>query len=89
MTPSAERPTARADLTIIELDGEAVVYDDTTGELHHLNPSASIVMSLCDGTLTVADMADAISDALAVPVDDLAVHVRGAVERLSEAGLIR
>jgi hypothetical protein len=28
-----QRPTLRDDLTVVELDGEAVVYDDRTGDL--------------------------------------------------------
>ncbi|MGH2784267.1 MAG: PqqD family protein [Actinomycetota bacterium] len=88
MTASAGRPTTREDLTSIELDGEIVVYDEVTGALHHLNPSASIVMSLCDGTLSIEDMALAISEVVDVPVADLIVQVRSAIERLAEAGLI-
>ena len=45
------KPKARDDLTVVELDGEAVIYDEETTELHHLNPTATIVFALCDGSI--------------------------------------
>ncbi len=47
------KPKVRDDLTVVELDGEAVIYDEETTELHHLNPTATIVFGLCDGTATM------------------------------------
>ena len=58
------KPKVRDDLTVVELDGEAVIYDEETTELHHLNPTATIVFGLCDGTSTMAEMAADISDGL-------------------------
>jgi hypothetical protein len=46
MSSPASRPSLREDLTTVALDGEAIVYDETSGELHHLNPAATIVFSL-------------------------------------------
>ena len=43
------KPKVRDGLTVVELDGEAVIYDEETTELHHLNPTATIVFGLCDG----------------------------------------
>ena len=82
------RPSVRPDLTIVELDGEAVVYDDASGELHHLNPSATIVLSLCDGSTTVEEMISLISEASGYIAPELADQVRDTLERFSAAGLI-
>ena len=43
-------PKARDELTVVHLDGESVVYDASSGDLHHLNMSATAVLDLCDGT---------------------------------------
>lgn len=88
MTPPASRPSKRQDLTIVELDGEAVVYDETSGELHHLNPSATIVLGLCDGTLTVEEISSAVSEAFGLAPDEVLTHVQSAVQRFAEAGLL-
>lgn len=82
------RPRLREDLTIVELDGEAVIYGEAGGELHHLNPSATIVLSMCDGKRTVEGMAEAVSGAFGLPVDDVLPQVRSVVERFAEAGLL-
>ena len=88
MTSPAERPAQRPDMTTVEIDGEAVVYDEATGRLHHLNPSATIVFGLCDGTLTVDEMAAMVSETFGVPLGDVAEQVRTAVRTFAEAGLL-
>jgi PqqD family protein of HPr-rel-A system len=88
MTPPATRPSLREGLTTVELDGEAVVYDETNGELHHLNAAATIVLSLCDGTLSVEEIASAVSDAFELSLDQVLPDVRAAVERFGQAGLL-
>lgn len=88
MTPPAWRPKQRERLTIVELDGEAVVYDEDVGELHHLNPPAAIVLSLCDGRRTVDQMADEVSSAFGVSVEDVLPQMRSVLERFAEAGLL-
>ena len=62
------KPKVRDGLTVVELDGEAVIYDEETTELHHLNPTATIVFGLCDGSATMAEMAADLSAAFEVPV---------------------
>jgi PqqD family protein of HPr-rel-A system len=82
------KPTVRRDLTVVELDGEAVIYDEGTGELHHLNPTATIVFGLCDGTATMRELATDIADAFGVPRDEVESQVRAVVRRFRAAGLL-
>lgn len=88
MTSPASRPSVRKDLTTVELDGEAVVYDETNGELHHLNAAATIVLLLCDGSLSVEEMASAVAEAFGVAVVETLPQIRDAVERFGQAGLL-
>lgn len=88
MSEPRSRPRLREDLTIVELDGEAVVYDEANGELHHLNPSATVVLSLCDGARTISAMAEAVSEAFGVRLDEVTPQVGSVVERFAEAGLL-
>ncbi|MFB3738222.1 MAG: HPr-rel-A system PqqD family peptide chaperone [Candidatus Velamenicoccus archaeovorus] len=82
------KPKARTDLTVVELDGEAVIYDEDSGDLHHLNPTATIVFGLCDGTSTMREMSEDLSAAFGVPRDEIERQVRALVRQLRKVGLL-
>ncbi len=82
------KPKVRDDLTVVELDGEAVIYDDETSELHHLNPTATIVFGLCDGASTMREISSDIAQAFKVPVGEVEPQVRSLVRRFRKSGLL-
>jgi hypothetical protein len=82
------RPKVREDLTVVELDGEAVIFDEETTDLHHLNPTATIVFGLCDGTSTIPQMSLEISEAFGVPADEVETQVRTLLRRFRKAKLL-
>ena len=73
---------------MIELDGEAVVYDEGTGNLHHLNETATLVFSLCDGTGTARDLSVDIAHAYGIGVDEVEPQVRALLRTLKRQGLV-
>jgi PqqD family protein of HPr-rel-A system len=81
----ALKPKVRADLTVVEIDGEAVIYDASSGRLHHLNPAAAVIFQLCDGSGTIKELAAEIADVTNVPQDDIARQVRRMVKALRQA----
>ena len=83
------KPKVRDDLTVVQLDGEAVIYDERTTTLHHLNPTATMVFDLCDGTCTMKEMSADISQAFAVPADEVEPQVRSLVRKLRKASLLQ
>lgn len=85
---SAVKPRIREGLTVVELDGEAVVYVEETTELHHLNQTATIVFGLCDGTSTMAEMAADISAVFEVPVHEVEPEVRALIRRFRKVDLL-
>jgi PqqD family protein of HPr-rel-A system len=85
---SPVRPKVREDLTVVELDGEAVVYDDASGELHHLNPSATLVFGLLDGTASVRELAADVSDVFGIPPDEVERQLRRLVRDFRRLGLL-
>lgn len=85
---AATRPKARSDLTVVELDGEAVIYDEASGELHHLNPSATLVFGLLDGTATMRELAADVADAFEQPADEVESQIRVLVRRFRSLGLL-
>jgi PqqD family protein of HPr-rel-A system len=82
------RPKMRDDLTVVELDGEAVIYDDRSGDLHHLNATAMLVAELCDGAATVGELTTDISRAFGVPEIEIERQIRILLRRLRRAGLL-
>jgi len=71
------KPKTRPDLTVVELDGEAIVYDDESRKIHHLNPTATIVFNLCDGSATISELSGEIAGAFKLVPDDVERQVRG------------
>lgn len=84
----ALKPKVRDDLAVVELDGEAVIYDEETADLHHLNPTATIVFGLCDGTATMRQLAVELSDAFGVPVEEVEPQVRALIRQFRRAKLL-
>ena len=82
------RPRTRTDLSVVELDHEAVVYDGSTGNLHHLNPSATVVFSLCDGTATIRELAQDIAAAFGRPREEVEPQVRRLLTSFRRQGLL-
>ena len=70
------KPKLRADLTVVELDGEAIVYHEETRKLHHLNPTATIVLDLCDGQSTIGELSAEIAGAFALDREEVERQVR-------------
>lgn len=71
-------PKARADLDIRPAGGESVVHDPVSGTVHILNATAARVLARCDGTTSVAALADELAAGSAIPVDRIA----GDIERV-------
>jgi PqqD family protein of HPr-rel-A system len=72
----------------VELDGEAVVYDERSGELHHLNPTATLVFKLLDGTATVRQLAAEVADAFGLPQREIDEQIRTLIRSFRKLGLI-
>ena len=84
----ATKPRMRADLTLVELDQEAVVYDPMSGLVHYLNPMASLVFQLCDGTATVKETTADLAEANEVEPDAIAADIRKLIKQFRDTGLV-
>src|SRR5262245_36344371 len=75
-------------MRILDIDGEAVLYNPNDEVLHYLNHSAALVLDLCDGETTMREMADAISDVYEMPVEEIEPQVRAVVRDLRSRGVL-
>jgi len=82
------RPKVREDLAVVEIDGEAVIYDEESGSLHHLNPSAALVFGMFDGTATIRELAGDLQEAFGVDAGDLEQQVRSLHRQFRAQGLL-
>ena len=82
------RPKIRDDLAFVVLDGEAVIYDTQNQNIHHLNPTATLLFELFDGSATVPDLAADIGEAFGMPAEDAEVQIRHLMRQFRKAQLL-
>jgi hypothetical protein len=80
----ARCPTVHA----IEIDGEAVLLDETSGRLHLLNRTGAMVWSCFDGSASLAEIFDDVSVAFGVSRERVAADALAIVRRLVAEGLL-
>jgi hypothetical protein len=83
-----KRPKMRADLEVVEIDGEGLVYDGPAGSVHYLNPTAAILFQLCDGKATVEENGEALAEAFGIPLEQATKHVEILVSGFYTAGML-
>jgi hypothetical protein len=71
-----------------EVEGQAVLLDIESGEYFALNDVGKRVWDLCDGTRTVAQVADTICSEYDVPADTALDDTGALLENLAGAGLV-
>jgi hypothetical protein len=80
--------TARGDVVAVDVDGEIVLYDDSRGVLHRLNPTASALWQCLDGSGTLGEIATDIADVFQVDGDRVLADVLMTARELARQGLL-
>lgn len=70
----------RDDLHVEELDGEAVLYDPTTGAVHRFNEQSKFIWDACNGKNTITDISHLLVWKYAIDYDDAVVHVKQMIQ---------
>jgi hypothetical protein len=65
-----------------------VLYDERNNRFHLLNPSANIVWSCLDGTVSLDALSDELAEAFDTPVEVVRVDLMGLVTRFAGEGLL-
>lgn len=81
-------PKARTDVAAAELDGDVVLYDERSSQLHILNPTAGVVWAHCDGSASLAHVIDELSRIFGVERAQLADDVITMVRDLGRLGVL-
>ena len=72
----------------VELGGESVLYHDDLETVHVLNASGTAVWNMLDGSMSVAGIADTLSEAFSVDRRTMLQDVLMIVRKLGEQGLL-
>jgi PqqD family protein of HPr-rel-A system len=82
-----DRPTKSDGFEIDEVEDGFVVYQPGRARVHYLNPTAKLILELCDGTLTAAQIAGLIEEAFGLPSPPTQ-EVDDALAKLEAEGLV-
>jgi hypothetical protein len=82
-----DRPLKSDGLQIDEVEDGFVVYQADRARVHYLNPTARLILELCDGTLTAPQIAGLISQTYRLP-DEPRREVDDALAALQTEGLV-
>lgn len=85
---AAARPRRRPQIAWVQLDGEAVLYDEESGDVHVLNPTGAIVWECLDGSITVAEVVGDLEAAYGDTTGTIRRDVMQLVTTLADAGLL-
>ena len=86
-TPAGAGPRRAEGLEISVLDDGLVVYQPSHDRVHYLNPTAGLVLELCNGESDVAALAGLVADAYGLGAPPLA-EVAGCVQELQAQALV-
>jgi len=75
------KPKRRSDLAVVQVDGEAVIYDDRSGNIHRLNPTATLVFECCDGQSTIPEVAADFAAVYGAPIGQMEQQIRSVIRR--------
>ena len=81
-------PMRRADVTVHELDGEALIFHAGTGDTHWLNETALFIWRQCQGQQDVRQMAELLSKTYDISAESALAHVERVLRELQERQLI-
>jgi PqqD family protein of HPr-rel-A system len=86
--PSVAVPQQHPAMDTSYLDNEAVVFDERSAVVHRLNPSATLVWTMCDGETSIEQMLAELAEAFGLPPEAFAADVRTALDSFWDEGML-
>ena len=86
--PADYRPRKSADVLELDMGDGAILYDNEARLVHHLNPSATLIWQLCDGSGTAEELAGDIASEYSLDAQAIADQVMTVIAELDALGLV-
>ena len=80
-------PRKTEGLEIHTVGDQVAVYDTMADQLHYLNPTAALVLDLCDGSHSAAEIAALVQEAYGLDANPL-TEITNCVADLKQTGLV-
>ena len=87
--PADYRPRKSADVLELDMGDGAILYDNEARLVHHLNPSATLIWQLCDGSGTAEELAGDIAAEYSLDAQAIADQVMTVIAELDALGLVQ
>jgi isocitrate dehydrogenase kinase/phosphatase len=87
ITPMPNQPSRVDDIDVVEVADGFVVYHPARDRVHFFNHTAAVVLELCDGTKSDAEIANLVQRCYELP-DSPHVEVAECIAQLREEGLV-
>ncbi len=81
-------PHPRREVVTVEIDGDAVVYDEQQEMAHLLNPTGSIVWRLLDGQSRLDELSADLAAVFGIAVEEVLSEVVALISELRQRGLL-
>ena len=72
----------------VEMEGEAVILDESADRLHLLNATATLLWQCLDGESTIEEICRDLADGLGVPYEQVLSDTVAVVKNLLDEGLV-
>lgn len=86
--PPDYAPRRRPDVLELDMGDGAILYDDDTSLVHHLNPSATLIWHLCDGSGSAEELARDIAEEYGLDRRTVTGQVMAVIGELDALGLV-
>ena len=86
--PHGYRPRKRDDVLELDMVDGAILYDNESMLVHHLNPSAALIWHLCDGIGSVDELARDIAVEYKLDPKSITDQVSTVIAELDALGLV-
>jgi PqqD family protein of HPr-rel-A system len=83
-----QRPNRRTEFEERVVEGEMVVMDKESEQIHQLNQTASFIWQRCDGEHDRQQIAEELAEAFDVDAETAQQDVADTLEKLEEIGLL-
>jgi hypothetical protein len=83
-----QRPNRRTEFEERVVEGEMVVMDKESEQIHQLNQTAAFIWQLCDGEHDRMQIAEKLATAFEVDVETAEADVSETLNKLEEIGLL-